>query len=98
MTKRYRLADRIAQAMIDDDGYYDQCIMWGDWLLNDCVVDHGCTGKMARHPLDRMIVALNALERAPDLFQKQHVHAHDCNANARVVRSFKLIGTPRPRP
>lgn len=92
---RVRLADRIAHAMIADDGYTD-CIMWGDGLLNDCVVDHGSKAKMARHPLDRMIIALNALERAPDLFEKRRIHAHDSNANARVVRSFRLIGTPRP--
>jgi hypothetical protein len=80
-------------AMIEED--YGDRIMWGDGLLNDVVYGH-VTGRMAKHPLDRMIVALNALERAPDLFRKTHVHAHDSACRERVVRCFQLIGTPRP--
>lgn len=90
---RVRLADRIAHAMIEAD--YGDTIMWGDGLLNDVAYGH-VKGKMAKHPLDRMIVALNALERAPDLFEKRMIHGCDCSGNNRLVRGFKLIGKPRP--
>jgi hypothetical protein len=89
---RVRLADHIARAMIDQE--YGDTIMWGDGLLNDIAVDH-VKGKLGRHPLDRMIAALNALERAPDLFEKGMIHGCDCSGHNRVVRGFKLIGTPR---
>jgi hypothetical protein len=81
--------------MLEEGSGYGDIIMWGDGLLNDASYGH-VTGKMSKHPLDRMIMALNALERAPDLFEKRHVRAHDSNCHERLVRSFKLIGTPRP--
>lgn len=90
---RVRLADRLAHAMIEQD--YGSTIMWGDGLLNDVAYGH-VSGRLSNHPLDRMILALNALERAPDLFEKRMIHAHDSNNHSRVVRGFKLIGTPRP--
>lgn len=92
---RVRLADRIAQAMIEQD--YGDTIMWGDGLLNDIAHGH-VTGRLSRHPLDRMIAACNALERAPDLFEKRHIHGCDSRNRERLVRGFKLIGTPRPIP
>lgn len=92
---RFRLADRIAHAMIEHD--YGDRIMWGDGLLNDAIVDH-VRGRLAEHPLDRMIAACNALERAPDLFRKYRAHGCDSRNRARVVRGFQLIGTPRPFP
>lgn len=92
---RVRIADRIAHAMIEQD--YGSTIMWGDGLLNDVAADH-ITGKMSRHPLDRMTAACNALERAPDLFEKRFIRGHDCNGHDRLVRGFKLIGTPRSQP
>jgi hypothetical protein len=95
MAARFRLADRIAHAMIADD--YGATIMWGDGLLNDVACGH-VSGRLSRHPLDRMIAALNALERAPDLFEKRMIRACDSNGSERVVRGFKLIGVPRPVP
>lgn len=94
---RIRLADRIANVMLDPDSGYGNVIMWGDGLLNDVAYGH-VTGRMSKHPLDRMIMALNALERAPDLFQKSWTLAHDSNGRQRRVRSFRLIGTPRQCP
>ena len=90
---RLRLADRIAHAMVEQD--YGDTIMWGDGLLNDVAYGH-VSGKMAGHPLDRMIMALNALERAPDLFEKRMINGCDSRGANRVVRGFKLIGKPRP--
>lgn len=95
MTGRVRIADRIAHAMIEQD--YGGMIMWGDGMLNDAICGH-VTGKLARHPLDRMIAACNALERAPDLFEKRMIRAVDSNNHERLVRGFKLIGIPRPLP
>lgn len=92
---RVRLADRIAHAMIAED--YGSTIMWGDGLLNDVAYGH-VTGRMANHPFDRMLAALNALERAPDLFEKRHIRGCDSRGQNRLIRGFKLIGTPRPLP
>lgn len=90
---RVRLADRIAHAMIEDG--YGQHIMWGDGLLNDAAYGH-VKGRLSRHPLDRMIAALNALDRAPDLFEKHWYSGIDSNGRPRRLRAFKLIGIPRP--
>jgi hypothetical protein len=95
MAGRFRLADRIAHAMLAED--FGSTIMWGDGLLNDVSYGH-VSGRLSKHPLNRMILALNALERAPDLFEKRMIHAHDSNNSERLVRGFKLIGTPRPMP
>jgi hypothetical protein len=92
--KRIRLADRIAHAMIEQD--YGSSIMWGDGLLNDVAYGH-VKGRRSKHPLDRQLAALDALERAPDLFQKHYIRLHT-GPGERLVRSFKLIGTPRPLP
>lgn len=90
---RVRLADRIAHAMIEQD--YGGTIMWGDGLLNDAAYGY-VKGRRAFHPMNRMQAAVDALARAPDLFAVRHINAHDSLNRARVVRSFKLIGTPRP--
>lgn len=94
MSARVRLADIIAHAMALND--YGTTIMWGDGLLNDVAYGR-VTGKKAQHPLDRQILALNALDRAPDLFEKRYIRVWTGVAETRV-RSFKLIGTPRPIP
>lgn len=76
------------------DSGYGRMIMWGDGLLNDVSYGH-VNGRMGNHPLDRQIAALNALDRAPDLFRKFHVKAY-VGPGERIVRCFELIGTPRP--
>lgn len=93
-TKRYRLADVIAHAMPLND--YGDRIMWGDGLLNNVAYGR-VRGRMSNHPLDRMIMALDALDRAPDLFEKGYAMIWTGTRETKV-RSFRLIGTPRPIP
>lgn len=90
---RARIADRFAHAMIEQD--FGPNVMWGDGFLSD-LAGGLVKGKMSRHPLDRMTAMLNALERAPDLFEKRYIRGGDCKGRNRLVRGFKLIGTPRP--
>lgn len=80
-----RLADRIADEMI---GEGITCVSWGDGLLVNACRDH--TRLKNPHPLNVMKAACDALERAPDRFEKFMMHGHDARARQRVVRAFKL--------
>lgn len=94
---RYRIADDIAHQLIDGyDFKIGSIVMWGDGILSDA--SGLITGKLSNHPLDRMTAACNALERAPDLFQKVKIRGMDSHARSRDVRGFRLIGKPRHQP
>lgn len=94
MSVRHRLADIIAHAMVLN--HYGTTIMWGDGLLNDVAYGR-VTGRKSKHPLDRQLMALDALGRAPDLFEKRYAKVWTGVAET-TVRSFKLIGIPRAIP
>lgn len=91
---KHRLADIIAHAMELND--YGSTIMWGDGLLNDVAYGR-VSGQMSKHSMDRQLMALDALGRAPDLFEKRYIKLHTGRQEQRV-RSFKLIGKPRAIP
>lgn len=96
MSGQYRLADRIAHAMLDRQ--FGNEISFGDDLLSECVLDHRCKGRMTKHPFDRMTYALHALDRAPDLFVKRREYGVDTSNRSHIVRTFTLVGIPRPKP
>jgi len=79
-----RIADHIA-AHMRSEGINSLC--WGDPILVDAMPGSG------DHPLDAMQKGLAALERAPDLFEKHRIHAHDRSGKPRVVRGFRLKET-----
>src|ERR1700689_2462651 len=80
-----RLAEHIA-AELRVRGY--RSVTWGDGVLVDAAGDH--TRLTNNHPLNVMKAALTALERAPDLFRKTYIIAHDGRARRRAVRCFWL--------
>jgi hypothetical protein len=61
-------------------------IMYGDGLLAD--IGHDAKVR-ARHPLDRMISVLNALERDPR-FEKMYIRGMDSAGRSRLVRGFRI--------
>lgn len=81
-----RLADRIAVEMTSRGV---ACVCWGDGVLVDACRDH--VSLRNDHPINVMKAACDALERAPDRFQKFRMKGHDSRARARTVRAFKLI-------
>jgi hypothetical protein len=83
---RKRIADYVADYMREENM---SSVCWGDGFLVDASASH-IRGKMSKHPLDIMTAACNALERAPDIFEKFMMRGHDCNGNPRVVRAFRL--------
>ncbi|WP_422363133.1 hypothetical protein [Pyruvatibacter mobilis] len=85
MTKK-RIAEYIAEALIEDG---TTCVCWGDGILVDVARPH-LKGHAASHPLNVMTAACNALERAPDLFEKRKMYGMDCRGRARLVRMFML--------
>jgi hypothetical protein len=87
-----RVADYIAEAM-EKDGI--ECICWGDGLLVDVGRDHLKLRNM--HPLNVTKAACDALENAPDRFEKFMMRGHDARARPRLVRAFRLKQqTPQP--
>lgn len=88
-----RIADHIAEYM-RAEGHRSLC--WGDGALVNAARDH-IKGRAGSHPLNVMTAACNAMERAPDLFEKFKIHGHDCRSNARVVRAFRLIEVQEQR-
>ena len=91
--RKPRIADRVAHYLIAEGC---KSVIWGDGILCEAAYDHDPGAK--RHPLDRIEAALASCERATDLFEKKRVLAHDSRVRQRLVRSFWLIGTPRPLP
>ncbi len=81
-----RIADHIAIAM-REAGL--SSVMWGDGLLVNAARQH--MRLRNSHPLNVMTAACNAMERAPDIFEKRHIRGCDCNGNSRLVRGFLLI-------
>lgn len=81
-----RLADHIAEAMKQENIRY---ICWGDGFLVDTARDHLKLRNM--HPLNILKAACDAMERAPDRFEKFMMRGHDCRARQRLVRAFRLI-------
>lgn len=81
---RRRIADTIAERMRAEGR---DSVLWGDGFLSD---QRDLFRLANMHPLNVIEAACNALERAPDLFEKRMVHAHDARCRARVVRGFKL--------
>lgn len=77
-----RMADEIADYM---RALGLKSIGWGD----DALVN-ACRNDRHKHALDAMQAGLAAMERAPDLFEKRRILAHDRNGNPRVVRNFRL--------
>lgn len=78
-----RIADRIA-AHLRSLGITSCC--WGDGLLTE---EFGINLKN-NHPLNRMTAACDAMERAPDLFEKFHIRGMASNGQERIVRAFRL--------
>jgi hypothetical protein len=64
------------------------CVSWGDGILVDTCREH--MRLKNSHPLNVMKAACDAMERAPDLFEKFMMYGHDARARARVVRAFRL--------
>ena len=64
-------------------------VSWGDPILVDSLPER--TRRRNSHPLAAMKSACDALDRAPDLFTKAFIKAHDKSGTPRVVRSFRLI-------
>lgn len=85
-----RIADHIAAALREDG---TEWVCWGDGILVDVAKPH-LKGHAASHPLNVMTAACNAMERAPDLFEKHKMHGMDCRGRSRVVRAFKLKSKP----
>ncbi|MBO9602584.1 MAG: hypothetical protein J7496_08760 [Novosphingobium sp.] len=90
---KVRIADHVAHLLIAD-GIESAC--WGDGVM--CEASYAYSPDAHIHPLDRIAAAVSSCERAPDLFRKTLIAAHDSNGNPRTVRCFWLIGTPRPLP
>lgn len=78
-----RIADRIAVKM-REIGLTRCC--WGDAFLGD---DYGIKLRN-NHPLNRITAACNAMERAPDLFEKYHIRGMASGGQERIVRGFRL--------
>lgn len=83
-----RIADHIHKYFIEHD---IEIVMWGDGCLVDASRKHVKLKNM--HPLNVMDAAINAMDRAPDLFEKSYVRGHDSQSRQRVVRSFKVKTT-----
>lgn len=84
---RKRIADHIADALRREG---TEWVCWGDGILCD-VARPLLRGRAAAHPLNAITAACDAMERAPDLFEKHLMHGHDSRTRARVVRAFRLI-------
>ncbi len=80
-----RIADHIHKYFVEHD---IEITIWGDGCLVDAASKHVKLKNM--HPLNVMEAAVNALDRAPDLFEKGYVRAHDSQLRQRVVRSFRV--------
>lgn len=80
-----RIADHIFKYMIEKD---IRCLMWGDGELVNAAGPHVTVYN--QHPLNVMTAALNAMERAPDLFLKQRIRGHDSRVRQRTVRGFRI--------
>lgn len=84
-----RIADRIALHMREQG---TEWIMWGDGSLVDAAHGH----VKANHPLDVMRAACDAMDRAPDLFEKHTIRGMDSRARDRLVRGYRLKNGGEP--
>ena len=66
--------------------------MHGDGILVDAAGDH--VRLKNKHPLNVTKAALDAMDRAPDLFTKHYVKV-DTGRGDHLVRSFRLINKRR---
>lgn len=80
-----RLAERIAEALRAEGAVW---VCWGDGILVEACGDH--VKLKNNHPLNVINAACNAMERAPDIFEKHLVRGHDARCRSRLVRAFKL--------
>jgi len=84
-----RLAERIANELRSQGGVW---CSWGDGILVDVCYDH--VKIRNKHPLNVMKAACDAMERAPDIFEKLMIRGHDARCRPRLIRAFKLRPSP----
>ena len=81
-----RLADRIADGMMADGCH---TMGWNDHRLVDYIGGH--TRLKNSHPMNVMRAACDAMDRAPDRFEKFYRRSADIRGNDRIVRCFRLL-------